>query len=264
MKKAALLVWVLGFALSLTAQHKHNDGRKHQRSELEKVTVTVDPFGNVVETYDDPIPDWATQEDDPGMPLVDPTEFLANEAEKANQLTKAGFQPVIVWIAVDVEYMLEEPNWPTRTLTIFQNARPSFLMFGQIDLVFGGWFPWDSRGSNGSEMLGNLAADFSHLPNGLVVGFTDDPNFVDSEGDRLGGKAYVYGSNPGLGFSIVENQSLTSTTYALRHELGHNYGMYHDTGAEICMMNYTYAYSVFFWDIDHQLDLINRNTRFTN
>ena len=125
-----------------------------------------------------------------------------------------------------------------------------------MDCGLGGFFPWDSNGTTNSQILADLASDFSGLPDGLMVGFTRDSDFT------AGGKAYVYSNDPGLGFPVVYDQSINSTMHALRHEISHNYGMGHDTDSSVCMMNYDYAYSVDYWDDHHETQLIDNDSRF--
>ncbi len=258
MKKSIILTLAaLLFTAAVIAQDDH--GHDHSGKELagEEWTVEVDPFGNIVETYHDPVnPEWTPGLEEVDVELIDPLQYMKEAAEQAERHSKAGLKNVRVFLAVDTEYMASNPDWLSRTLTVFNGARPSFLLFGQINLVFAGWLPWDSNGTTNSAILSDLASDFSNFPDGLVVGFTADSNFT------AGGKAYVYSGDPGLGFSVVYDQSVNSTTYALRHEIAHNYGMSHDYDPTICMMNYTYAYDVIHWDPAHQVDLLTRNTRF--
>jgi hypothetical protein len=75
---------------------------------------------------------------------------------------------------------------------------------------------------------------------------------------NAGSHAYTYSCDPGTGYAVVLDQGTASTTYAVRHAVGHVYGCGHDLDPVVCLMNYTYTYSIDYFDVAHQ-DLIMCN-----
>ena len=250
-----LLLSLLSVTLLSTssfAQYKKNldDHNHHHGSHGEYAERTVDPFGNPVKLYTDPPVANDTDEFDPPLLSMDAFNEILVEAEYL--AAKRGATPTRVYLVADTEYIATHGgNWLTRILTIFNSARVTFSVNQGIELVPAGFMVWDSNGSTNSQILADLASDFSHITDGIVVGFTDDPNFT------AGGRAYVYGSDPGTGYNVNANQSISATTYAVRHEISHNYSLSHDAQGSgiVCMMNYDYAYSVDYWDSAHWSEL---------
>lgn len=205
---------------------------------------TEDPAGNKVTVVIDPKIRNAVNHpwDDPADPL-----FRGFEVEELEQFPEeaARATTVPVYVVADEEYRAQYSDWTSRTYNIVETADNAYYRDFSINWVIQGYYSWTSNGSNSSQILADLANDGSGLPDGLVIGFTRDSNF------DAGGIAYVYGSNPGTGYSVTLDQGSSSTTYALRHEIGHNYGASHDFGGTVCMMNYTYAYSVDYFDSAH-------------
>lgn len=205
---------------------------------------TTDPAGNEVTVVIDP-----KIKNPINHPWDDPAHrlFRGFEVEELEQFPEAAARAVTVnvYVVADEEYRAQYSDWTSRTYNIVETADNAYWRDFSINWVIQGYYSWTSNGSNASQILADLASDGSGLPNGLVIGFTRDSNF------DAGGIAYVYGSNPGTGYSVSLDQGVSSTTYALRHEIGHNYGAGHDFGSTVCMMNYTYAYSVDYFDPAH-------------
>lgn len=203
-----------------------------------EVTVVIDPPVNrpVNHPWDDP-----SNEQFRGFE-VDELEKFGQEASLAST--------VPVYAAADEEYRSAYSNWTSKLYNIIETADNAYYRDFQINWVIQGYYNWTSSGSNSSAILSDLAYDFRNLPRGLCMGFTRDSKFT------AGGIAYVYNSDPGTGYSVCKDQGSTSTVYALRHEIGHNYGASHDFGSVVCMMNYTYAYSVDYFDASHD-NLVN-------
>ena len=226
------------------------------QAELSYTFETVDHEGNMVTVAVDapnanPIPDrpW----DDPEHPLF---VLEQDEFEKSpNAVHKASYV-VSVYAVGDEEFRANYSNWTSTVNNIIESADNAYWRDYRINWVIDSYWTWTSTGSSASAILGNLASATSGFGNGLVMGFSDDSNF------GAGGIAYVYGSNPGLGVSVCLDQGTSSTVYALRHEAGHNYSCSHDFGSTVCMMNYTYAYSVDYFDSSHDSDVNNHKAWF--
>jgi len=197
------------------------------------VTVTVDP--PAANPVNHP---W----DDPENPLFRGYE-VDEFAKYGNQIDAV---TVPVYAVADEEYRSAHSNWQNLLYQIIETADNSYYRDFGINWVIQGYYSWTSNGGNASAILSDLASDGSGLPDGLVMGFSDDNNF------NAGGIAYVYSSNPGTGFSVCLDQGVTSTTSALRHEIGHNYGCFHDFDPTVCLMNYTYSYSIDYFDSAHE------------
>ena len=209
---------------------------------------TTDPFGNDVTIVVDPPLEQPIDHpwDDPQNKL-----FRGFEIEEFDKFPgRAPTVTVDVYAIADEEYRAKYSNWTSRLYNIIETADNAYYRDFSINWIIRGYYNWTSNGSTASQILSDLARDGSGLPRGLAMGFTDDPNF------NAGGIAYVYSSDPGTGFSVCLDQGMTSTTYALRHEIGHNYGAGHDFDPIVCLMNYTYAYSIDYFDSAHEL-LVN-------
>lgn len=157
-----------------------------------------------------------------------------------------GTVQVNVYAFADEEYRAAHGNWTSTVGNIIEKADNAYGRDQKIDWVIVGYYEWQSNGRSASQLLSDLNGDSSFVGDGLVMGFTADPNF------EAGGIAYVYNSNPGTGVSVCVDQGSTWTTYALRHEAGHNYGCSHDFDPVVCLMNYTYAYSIDYFDNAHE------------
>ena len=207
---------------------------------------TTDPFGNrVTVVIDPPIENPVNHPwDDPGNEL-----FRGFEVEETEKFPMGGFRKhnttVDVFAVADEEYRSAHSNWTSVLYNIIETADNAYYRDFGINWIIQGYYSWISNGWNAEQILSDLASDASGFPNGLVMGFTRDSRF------NAGGIAYVYGSNPGTGYSVCLDQGSTSTTYALRHEIGHNYGAYHDYDPVVCLMNYTYSYSIDYFDSAH-------------
>lgn len=210
---------------------------------------TTDPFGNAVTVVVDPPAANPVNHpwDDPANAL-----FRGYEIEDEVKFGKAAVT-VRVNIVADEEYRAAYSDWQTRLYNIVETADNAYVRDFGIDWSVGGYYTWTSNGNSSSAILSDLAADASGLPKGLTQGFTRDTKFT------AGGIAYVYSSNPGKGYSVCKDQGSTSTVYALRHEIGHNYGCSHDFDPVVCLMNYTYSYSIDYFDNAHK-NLINSHT----
>lgn len=213
---------------------------------------TLDPAGNeVTVVVDPPVQDWQEKPwEDPAHPLF--RGFEVDELEKFPEpATEAVTVPV--YAIADEEYRAQYSNWTSRLNQIIETADNAYWRDFGINWVIQGYYSWTSNGGSASAILSDLASDGSGLPDGLAMGFTRDSNF------NAGGIAYVYGSNPGTGFSVCLDQGISSTTFALRHEAGHNYGAGHDFDPVVCLMNYTYAYSIDYFDSAHENLIISHD-----
>ncbi len=207
----------------------------YETTDLEgnRVTVVVDPIPEI--TKDDPTVD-------PESPLF--KGYAVPEGEKElGEVSRA--VTVKVYAVADEEYRSAHSNWTSFVGNIIENADNAYIRDFGINWAIDSYWNWTSNGGNASAILSDLASDASGLGIGLVQGFSADNNF------DAGGIAYVYNSNPGTGYSVCLDQGSSSTTYALRHEIGHNYGCSHDFGSVVCMMNYNYSYSVDYFDSAH-------------
>ena len=249
------LLSLLLLSLPLVAQrHTH----VHRDTEKDVVTSfsSIDPFGNKVDVVIDPPAanpieyPW----DVPGHELF--RGFEVEEFEKFGVESMKMSVTVDVYAIADEEYRSFHSNWQNNLYQIIETADNAFWRDFQINWVIQGYYSWTSNGGNASAILSDLANDGSGLPNGLAMGFTRDSNF------NAGGIAYVYSSNPGTGFSVCLDQGISSTTSALRHEIGHNYSLRHDFDPVVCLMNYTYAYSIDYFDATHENDIIARKSWF--
>lgn len=216
---------------------------------------TTDPFGNkVTVVIDAPNPEPKEE------PWYDPNSpwFQGYDAVDEFDMFKPGDERVAasvtvnVYVVADEEYRARYSDWQNRCYQIIETADNSYWRDFSINWVIRGYYSWTSNGNNASQILSDLANDARNLPNGLIMGFTADARF------DAGGIAYVYGSNPRKGFSVCLDQGVSSTTSALRHEAGHNYGCYHDYDPIVCLMNYTYSYRIDYFDSAHN-NLINNH-----
>jgi len=215
---------------------------------------TTDPAGNRVTVVIDPpareraYEPWYDEKSPyfRGFTEVDETEKFGEEATY-NAAT------VPVYAVADEEYRALYSNWQSRLNQIIETADNSYYRDFQINWVIQGYYSWTSNGGNASQILSDLASDGSGLPDGLCIAFSADSNF------NAGGIAYVYTGNPGTGFSVCLDQGISSTTSALRHEIGHNYGCHHDFDPVVCLMNYTYAYSIDYFDSAHESLIISHD-----
>ncbi len=222
---------------------------------------TVDPFGNPVTVVEDPRLDNPVDHswDDPAS-----ENFRGFEVEEADKFPNSFTFPtfpslwttVKVYAVADEEYRARHSDWVERVYNIIETADNAFFRDMLINWKIKGYYEWQSDGSTNSEILADLATDSSGLPDGIVIGFTRDANFT------AGGKAYVYQNNPGTGYSVNYDQNVTSTTSAVRHEVGHNYGLGHDSDPTVCLMNYTYAYDIDFFDSAHEQTIESRDNWF--
>ena len=246
------LIFVLSFLVLTPAfsQGKiweaDHDAHRHERG-----VAGFDPFGNPVTTFTDardpnPLPDEFID-----MPTLE--ELMLRDQALRNEVQKAD-APIVVphYLAVDEEYRAAHPtDWMLRVITIQQSAAKAFRDEYRIDLVLAGIFTWQSDGTDNSGILADLTSDFASVSSGIVSGFTADADFT------AGGKAYVYSTDPGTGYNVNYDQTVSATIYAIRHEISHNYSLGHDgsNSGKVCMMNYTYAYSVDYWDTAHYNEL---------
>jgi len=216
---------------------------------------TTDPAGNSVTVVIDPPFKEAVEHpwDNPDDPAF--RGFEVEETEKFPGAYTAA--TVDVYAVADEEYRSAYSNWQDRLYQIIETADNAYYRDFSINWVIAGYYSWTSNGGNASQILGDLASDGSGLPDGLCMGFSRDSNF------NAGGIAYVYSSNPGTGYSVCLDQGISSTTSALRHEIGHNYGCYHDYDPVVCLMNYTYSYSIDYFDSSHN-SLINSHMGWFN
>ena len=235
---------------------EHEQGEVGQEHPGVQVFNTVDPFGNEVQVVIDPPNPNPPNEPwlDPNSPLFQGFPEIKDEYELfpgSERLARAVTVPV--YAVADEEYRRAHSNWQSLLNTIIETADNALWRDFGINWVIQGYYSWTSNGNNASQILADLANDGSGLPDGIVMGFTADSKF------DAGGIAYVYGSNPGTGFLVCLDQGTSSTTYALRHEAGHNYGCSHDFNPVVCLMNYTYAYSIDYFDSAHN-SLISSHT----
>lgn len=229
MKKFLFAFAVMFLGVFASAQDDHGD-----RSDMYR---TVDPFGNDVwVVVDPPMPKGAEAFSER---YLDEDKFFPVE-----ELNRAATVPV--YAIADEEYRSAHSNWQSLLNTIIETADNAYYRDFGINWVIQGYYTWTSNGSNSSAILSDLATDASSLPNGIAMGFTKDTKFT------AGGIAYVYNSNPGTAYLVCLDQGTSSTTYALRHEAYHNYGCSHDFDPVVCMMNYTYSYSIDYFDNAHK------------
>jgi hypothetical protein len=245
-KFASVLVLLSG--LSVLAQNKNiNQADIDHEVDGAFSYETTDPFGNdVTVVVDPPAANPVDQPwDDPEHPL-----FRGWEVEEGDKFQQKARVNVDVYAVADEEYRAAYGNWQNRLYQIIETADNAYVRDFDINWIIQGYYSWTSNGGNSSAILGDLASDGSGLPDGLCMGFTRDSNFT------AGGIAYVYSYDPGTGYSVCLDQGVSSTTYALRHEIGHNYGCSHDFDPVVCLMNYTYSYSIDYFDNAHE-NLIN-------
>ena len=216
---------------------------------------TTDPFGNEVTVVVDP-----PAQDRVENPWDDPAHrlFRGMEVDEFEKFPGAEKLAVVVdvYAVADEEYRSRYSNWTSRLNSIIETADNAYWRDFSINWVIRGYYNWTSNGSNASQILSDLASDGAGLPRGLCMGFTADSNF------NAGGIAYVYSSDPGTGYSVCLDQGTTSTTSALRHEIGHNYGASHDFDPVVCLMNYTYSYSIDYFDSAHDSLISSRTSWF--
>ena len=213
---------------------------------------TFDPHGNDVTVVVEPrlpnLPDLPR--DNPAHPdFVRETDAMDQVHAKpggGNGGGGNGQVTINVYAFADEEYRSAYSNWQKKIGSIIEKADNAYGRDQNINWVVVGYYEWNSNGRSASQLLSDLSSESNGVGNGLVMGFTADPNF------EAGGIAYVYNSNPGTGVSVCVDQGNTWTTYALRHEIGHNYGCYHDFDPVVCLMNYTHAYSIDYFDSDHE------------
>nr|MDJ0841297.1 M12 family metallo-peptidase [Acidobacteriota bacterium] len=244
----ALLAGSSAFAQKF--EHNHRDIVEDGVREDGSVSIrTVDPFGNKVRVVVEPkgpvLPE--APYDNP----EDPRFVMQSDEMDYDRASKARVN-IDVYACADEEYRAAYSNWTSRLNQIIETADNAYVRDFDINWIIQGYYSWTSSSIGPSGILSQLASAASGLPNGLVMGFTRDSSF------NAGGIAYVYSSNPGLGTSVCLDQGTSSTIYALRHEAGHNYGCGHDASnsGKVCMMNYTYAYSVDYFDSAHD-SLVN-------
>lgn len=253
MKNFALIL-VLAISAVAFAQDDHQHGDRKGNDHDGVVTYeTTDQKGNRVTVVIDP-------------PLANPVNhiwddidspyfrgFEVDEAEKFGYEEVSRAATVPVYAVADEEYVAAHSNWQTLLNQIIETADNAYYRDYRINWVINGYYTWTSTGNNSSQILGSLASAGSGLPDGLCMGFSRDSKF------DAGGIAYVYTSNPGTGFSVCKDQGTTSTTSALRHEIGHNYGAHHDFDPVVCLMNYTYSYSIDYFDNAHDNLIISHD-----
>lgn len=260
-KRLSLCLLALCVLLSLVAPtavlaDDHNHGKQNPKVKARYFGdgsveyETTDPFGNEVTVVIDP-----KIENPINDPRDDPwsKNFRGFEIEEMDQpgfRTKATVT-VPVYAVADEEYRAAHANWQDVLYQIIETADNAYYRDFGINWVINGYYSWSSQGSNASAILNDLTNDGAGLPDGLCQGFTDDSNF------NAGGIAWVYNSNPGTGYSVCLDQGTSSTTYALRHEIGHNYGASHDFGSTVCMMNYSYSYSVDYFEANPHESMVN-------
>ena len=260
MKRLTFVMAVFCLTAGLMAQHDHahkapvhEDGAYTYHKDGSYSFKSVDLDGNDVTVVVEPrmpiIPD--PPEADPSHP-----DYVL-ETQEMDDLRMAkpggggsGKVTVDVYVFVDEEYRAAYSNWQSKVGGIIEKADNAYGRDQNIDWNIVSYHEWTSNGRSASQILSDLNGDSSFVGPGLAMGFTADPNF------EAGGIAYVYSNNPGTGVSVCVDQGNNWTAYALRHEIGHNYGCYHDFDPVVCLMNYTYAYSVDYFDASHE-SLIN-------
>jgi len=226
---------------------KHSDGSYSY--------PTIDHKGNSVTVVVEPrLPIMPAHPDDDKI-LLETDEMDRMLAAKPGG---GGGQTVTVnvYAAADEEYRAAYSNWTSKIGGIIEKADNAYGRDHKINWTVVGYYEWNSNGNSASRLLSDLAGDASGLGNGLVMGFTADSNF------EAGGIAYVYNSNPGTGYSVCVDQGNNWTAYALRHEIGHNYGCSHDFDPVVCLMNYTYSYSIDYFDSNHEADIASHKNWF--
>lgn len=250
-----ILIFVAIAGLAAVAQNKviEDDHSFEVNEDRSYSYETTDPFGNpVTVVVDPPIENPVNHPwDDPDHPM-----FRGYEVEEEVQFAQKASVTVDVYAVADEEYRSAHSNWTNKLYNIIETADNAYWRDFSINWVIAGYYSWTSNGSNSSAILADLASDGSGLPNGLCMGFTRDSRF------SAGGIAYVYSYNPGTGYSVCKDQGDSSTTYALRHEIGHNYGCSHDFDPVVCMMNYTYSYSIDYFDSAHDSLISSRQSWF--
>jgi len=228
---------------------RHSDGSYSYR--------TIDPQGNDVRVVVEPrmplLPDMP--EDNPDHPDYK-LETDEMDVSRAKPGSGGGQITVNVYAFADEEYRASNGNWTRKVGGIIEKADNAYGRDQNINWVIAGYYEWTSNGNSASQILSDLSGDSNFVGDGLVMGFTADPNF------EAGGIAYVYNSNPGTGVSVCVDQGSTWTAYALRHEAGHNYSCSHDFDPVVCLMNYTYAYSIDYFDSAHESEINSHRTWF--
>lgn len=227
---------------------RHEDGSYSYR--------TFDPQGNDVTVVVEPrmpiLPDLPSDRPDHPDYVLETDEMDVSRAKPGG----GGQITINVYAFADEEYRAANGNWTKKVGGIIEKADNAYGRDQNINWVIQGYYEWTSNGRSASQLLSDLSGDSNFVGNGLVMGFTADPNF------EAGGIAYVYNSNPGTGVSVCVDQGSTWTAYALRHEVGHNFGCSHDFDPVVCLMNYTYAYSIDYFDSAHENLISSHNNWF--
>ena len=177
------------------------------------------------------------------------------DSTNSSSTTDQGTQKVTVLAVADEEYKAAYPDWQSRIQSIVEKADDAFNRDHNIDFEVKGLGEWGSSGQNSEQILADLSKDWDGQGYDFVIGFTRDANF------DAGGIGYVYNSEPfGSAISVNLDQGTANTAKATQHELSHNFGLGHDPqGSGIkCIMNYDYAYSVDYWDPEHN-ETIEKN-----
>lgn len=255
----SILLLCLGVSALAQEGPDHHQHHPNHPDEKGQVYETTDPAGNRVQVVIDPPNEKAEYEPefDPNSPFFRGYNEV-DEFEKyplgSERMARAVTVPV--YVVADEEYRNRHSDWQSRLGNIVETADNAYWRDFGINWVIQGYYSWTSNGNSASAILSDLARDGSGLPDGLVMGFTADSRF------NAGGIAYVYRSNPGTGFSVCLDQGVSSTISALRHEIGHNYGCSHDFDPVVCLMNYTYSYSIDYFDSAHDNLIQSRDNWF--
>lgn len=242
--------------IATAEQDFEQDMHQHAEKAATPFYEGLDSFGNEVKVYADPLETnpvyepWLDPEhpDFKGYPVAEPSES-GKVGDSGSATTQTN-----VFIVADAEFRAAHSNWTSYCYSMVENADDAFNRDHSINWNVVSYWTWSSVGSTSGQILDNLEAAAAALGPGLVMGFTGKSAFTD------GGLANVYNSDPGTGYSVMKDQSESGTTSVIRHEAGHNYSCSHDTGSQVCLMNYTYLYSIDYFDSPHDTEIAgNKN-----
>lgn len=213
---------------------------------------STDPMGNPVTVVLDPPVFAKGQEFDE----LEHERFDSWEMDESEEGNAKASVTIDAYIWADEELRAARSNYHAWLDQVVETADNAYWRDFQIHWQIRKYWAFHSEFTDAQDLLYKFAdlCDRYEPNNGLMMGFTKDPRF----GPNVGGIAYVYTSDPGQGVSVTYDQGTSATIYALRHEIGHNFGCYHDYQTQVCMMNYAYAYSVDYFHSGHR-NVVNAN-----
>jgi len=171
----------------------------------------LEPSGKAIGIFAHPPAEWGERQEEPLFVDGEPRD--AAKTFETDRIVS-----VSVYAVADEEYRAAHSDWQSRLYQIIETADNDWYRHFGINWVIQGYFTWTSDGGSTTSLLADLATDASLITNGLVIGFTADSNFA------AGGIAYVYASDPCVGFSLYLDQDIASNAASVAQEVQHNYG----------------------------------------